>query len=136
MPDYLRRGHARARLIVAVVFVIAGVLHFVIAPFYLAMMPPWLPAHLLLVQVSGVAEILLGLGVLVDRTRVIAGWGLIALLIAVFPANVQMLLNAVASHAGALSLVLLTLRLPLQWVIGRWVYRVAVQVRAPTPATA
>ena len=60
MPDYLRRGHARARLIVAVVFVLAGVLHFVIAPFYLAMMPPWLPAHPLLVQLSGVAEIVLG----------------------------------------------------------------------------
>lgn len=131
MSDFLRRGHARARLIVAVVFVIAGVLHFVIPRFYLAMMPPWLPAHLFLVQLSGVAEIALGLGVLVDRTRVMAGWGLIALLVAVFPANVQMLLNALDAHASAVWLTALVLRLPLQWVIGRWVYRVAVQVRAP-----
>ncbi len=131
MSDFLRRGHARARLIVAVVFVIAGVLHFVIPRFYLAMMPPWLPAHLFLVQLSGAAEIALGLGVLVDRTRVLAGWGLIALLVAVFPANVQMLLNALDAHASAVWLTALVLRLPLQWVIGRWVYRVAVQVRAP-----
>lgn len=131
MSDFLRRGHARARLIVAVVFVIAGVLHFVIPRFYLAMMPPWLPEHLFLVQLSGAAEIALGLGVLVDRTRVMAGWGLIALLVAVFPANVQMLLNALDAHASAVWLTALVLRLPLQWVIGRWVYRVAVQVRAP-----
>lgn len=131
MSDFLRRGHARARLIVAVVFVIAGVLHFVIPRFYLAMMPPWLPEHLFLVQLSGAAEIALGLGVLVDRTRVLAGWGLIALLVAVFPANVQMLLNALDAHASAVWLTALVLRLPLQWVIGRWVYRVAVQVRAP-----
>lgn len=127
----LRRGHARARLIVAVVFGIAGVFHFVMPGFYLAMMPPWLPAHLFLVQLSGVAEIVLGAGVLLDRSRVFAGWGLIALLIAVFPANVQMLLNAIAAHASAAWLTALALRLPLQWVIGRWVYRVAVTVRAP-----
>ncbi len=133
MPDIIHRGHARARLIVAVVFVLAGVMHFVSAPFFLAMMPPWLPAHLLLVQVSGIAEIALGLAVLVDRTRVAAGWGLIALLIAVFPANVQMLLNAIATHASVVSITALVLRLPLQWLIGRWVYRVAVHVRAPAP---
>ncbi len=127
MTDLPSRGHARARLIVAVVFVLAGVLHFVIAPFYLAMMPPWLPAHALLVQVSGVAEIVLGLGVLIDRTRVMAGWGLLALLVAVFPANVQMLLNAIDAQASAVSITMLVLRLPLQWVIGRWVYRGVVR---------
>ena len=107
----------------------AGILHFVIAPFYLAMMPPWLPAPAMLVQLSGVAEVLLGLGVLPDRTRVVAGWGLIALLIAVFPANVQMLLNAVAAQTSTLWLAALVARLPLQWVIGRWVWRVAIRTR-------
>ncbi len=107
-------------------FIVAGALHFVVPAFYLAMMPPWLPAHRALVVVSGIAEIIGGLGLLVDRWRRAAGIGLLLLLVAVFPANVQMLLNARAAGEPEL---LLWLRLPLQFVFLWWVWRVAV-VRA------
>lgn len=113
--------------LIAVTFVIAGVLHFVRPRFYIAMMPPWLPAAAALVLVSGVFEILGGIGVLVPATRVAAGWGLIALLFAVFPANVQMLLNARAAHLSASTMAVLVARLPLQALLMYWVFKATVQ---------
>jgi uncharacterized membrane protein len=71
-------------------YIVAGVLHFVIPKFYLRMMPPWIPAHRFCVYASGVAEIIVGAGLLVEVTRPWAAWGVIALLIAVFPANLYM----------------------------------------------
>jgi len=58
-----------------------------------AIMPPYLPAHLELVYISGVFEMLGGLGALFSQTRKPAGWGLIALLVAIFPANLHMALS-------------------------------------------
>ena len=72
------------RWVLAVFFIGAGVNHFRHPAFYQAMMPPWLPWPDALILISGVAEILGGLGVLVPRARRFAGWGLIALLVAVF----------------------------------------------------
>jgi uncharacterized membrane protein len=87
----------KARAVVAValgvLFTIAGSMHFLRTEFYLRMMPPYIPAHLLLVQISGICEILGGIGLIVPRTRAVAAIGLIALLIAVFPANIQMALR-------------------------------------------
>lgn len=74
-------------------FIAAGANHFVNPDFYLQMMPAYLPAHRELVAVSGVLEILGGVAVLIPRVRRIAGWGLVALLLAVFPANLHMALN-------------------------------------------
>jgi len=113
--------------LIGLIFVVGGVMHFLRPRFYLAMMPPWLPAAAALVLVSGVFEILGGIGVLVPATRVIAGWGLIALLFAVFPANVQMLLNARAAHASASTMAVLVARLPLQVLLVYWVFRATVQ---------
>ena len=106
------------------VFVVAGVLHFVAPGTYERIMPPYLPLHRALVYGSGVAEVLGGLGLLPARTRRLAGVGLILLLLAVFPANVQMLGDARA--AGKLSwwVALLWLRLPLQGVLAAWVWKV------------
>lgn len=115
--------------LIGLIFVVGGVMHFLRPRFYLAMMPPWLPAAAALVLVSGVFEILGGIGVLVPATRVIAGWGLIALLFAVFPANVQMLLNARAAHASASTMAVLVARLPLQALLVYWVFRATVQRR-------
>ena len=114
-------------VLIAVIFVIAGALHFLRPRFYVAMMPPWLPAAAALVFVSGAFEILGGIGVLVPATRVAAGWGLIALLVAVFPANIQMLLNARAAHASATTMAVLVARLPLQALLVYWVFRSTVQ---------
>ena len=114
-------------VLIAAIFVGGGVLHLVKPDAYVRIMPPWLPAPMALVLISGVFEILGGVGVLLPATRVAAGWGLIALLIAVTPANVQMLLNARAAHASALWMTGLIARLPLQPAIIYWVFRATIR---------
>ena len=81
--------NARAiiRLIVALGFILAGVNHFLAPEVYLAMMPPFLPAPDLLHKIAGGAEVLGGLGLLIPQTRRLAVIGLVALLVAIFPAN-------------------------------------------------
>ena len=106
--------------LLTLVFIGAGILHFVAPSTYLRIMPPYLPAPLLLVYVSGAAEIAGGLGLLLPATRQAAGWGLILLLVAVFPANVYMLQ---AQGAGlSVPMWALWLRLPLQLVLVAWVW--------------
>ncbi len=104
-------------------------LHFLKPEPYLAIMPPWLPAHALLVQISGIAELAGGVGLLLPRWRRAAGIGLILLLIAIVPANIQMLLNYQARGAPSGEIVLLWLRLPLQLVLIWAVWRVSVSKR-------
>ena len=83
----------RSQRLLAGFFTFAGIMHFLRPREYEAMMPPSIPAHKEAVQVSGVAEIAGGLAVLPRATRRFAGWWLIALLIAVFPANIHMAVN-------------------------------------------
>jgi len=89
--------HTTARTIsvwvIGAFFIAAGAYHLIHPRPYLAMIPTYLPAPAVLVAVSGVAEILGGVGVLLSVTRVVAGWGLIALLLAVFPANLHVALH-------------------------------------------
>ena len=108
------------KLLLALVFVVAGVNHFVSEAFYLRMMPPYLPAHRLLVFWSGVAEVALGLLLLIPRFTRLSAWGLIALLVAVFPANMQMALNP--ALFPEFSPAVLWLRLPLQAVLVFWAH--------------
>jgi uncharacterized membrane protein len=110
-------------LVMGVFYVVAGLAHFVRPDFYLPMMPPWLPTHRELIFLSGVAEVLLGVAVLVPRLRRIAGWGIIALLIAIFPANLHIALHDVpvfgaTQGAGIWNWV----RLPLQAVLIAWAW--------------
>ena len=110
-----------SRYALALLFVGAGVLHFLRPATYLAIMPPALPAPLALVYVSGFFELVGGLGLLPARTRRLAGWGLLALLVAVFPANVYMALIHEQLHIpGWVAWGRLPLQLPLLW----WVWRV------------
>lgn len=67
-----------------------GIKHFTNAEWFMQIMPPYLPFHLELVYISGFFEILLGLMLFIRKLRPIAGWGLILLLIAVFPANIYL----------------------------------------------
>ena len=113
----------RSLVLIAIVFITAGLLHLLKPAPYIRIVPPWLPAPATLVMVSGVCEILGGLGVLLPATRVAAGWGLIALLVAVLPANVQMLLDAHARHVSRLWQLSLALRIPLQAALIWWVWR-------------
>jgi uncharacterized membrane protein len=113
--------------LIALLFTTSGVLHLVKPQPFVSIMPPWLPGALVLVLVSGVFEIAGAAGLLVPYTRVAAGWSLIVLLVAVFPANVQMLLNARDSHASALWIASLIARLPLQVLLVIWVYRSSIR---------
>ena len=98
-------------------FVAIGVAHFVRPEPFVAIMPPYLPLHLELVYLSGLFEILGGLGLIVSPTRKYAAWGLIALLIAVYPANIHMLVNEVYIEGLPKSKLMLWLRMPVQFVL-------------------
>jgi uncharacterized membrane protein len=100
-------------MLMAFFFIIAGTLHFTNAAFYLTIMPLILPHPLALVYISGAFEILGGIGVLAPACRRAAGHGLIALLIAVFPANIKMFADHVHEGFSPVT-VALFLRLPLQ----------------------
>jgi uncharacterized membrane protein len=106
--------------LLGVLFVAQGVNHFVSADFMVRIMPPYLPWHYELVILSGVFEILGGIGLLIPRLQVAAAWGLIALLVAVFPANVHMALHA--EDYPQLPPAVLWGRLPLQAAFIAWAY--------------
>ncbi|MDQ2999967.1 MAG: DoxX family protein [Fibrobacterota bacterium] len=99
----------------ALFFTVAGANHFFAPEWYLKIMPPFLPWHRPLVYLSGALEMALGLALLSPRLERKAGWGLAALLLGVFPANVHMALHPEAFPA--FKPLTLWLRLPLQFVL-------------------
>ena len=109
-------------LIPGVLFIAAGAMHFVRPALYEKIMPPGIGHASELVALSGVAEIAGGLGLLIPRTRRAAGYGLIALLLAVWPANISMAVDAqrFATIAPAWAL---WARVPLQIGLMWWVER-------------
>ena len=113
------------RLLLGAFFLAAGALHFLKPKPYVATVPEVLPRKLEIVYASGVAEIAGGVLVLPERTRRAAGWWLIATLVVVFPANVNMAVNA--ERFRSVPEPLLWARLPLQALLIRWVWRVAVR---------
>jgi uncharacterized membrane protein len=116
----------RSRRLLAGFFAYAGAMHFVIPRKYEAIMPPSFPRHREAVAVSGVAEIVGGAAVLSPRTRRFARWWLLALLVAVFPANVHMAVNPDQIKGLDLDRLprwALWARLPLQPLAMLWVWR-------------
>jgi uncharacterized membrane protein len=110
-----------ARVLMGVLYVVAGAGHFIVTRAYVQIVPNYLPAHRELVLISGVAEIAGGLGILFPPTRRAAAWGIILLLIAVFPANLWM-----AQHPELFPTVpqwISWLRLPLQLPLIWWAYQ-------------
>jgi uncharacterized membrane protein len=110
---------------ICVLFVAAGVNHFALPNLYLKIMPDYLPWPLALVYVSGFFEVVGGIGVAVPQLRRASGWGLIALLVAVFPANVNMVFNA--DRFPDIPYWALATRLPLQGLLIAWVWWAAVR---------
>lgn len=107
-------------LLLAPAYVLIGVRHFTHPDAFVGIVPPYLPEPLLLVYISGVAEILGGLGVIPFVTRKWAGWGLVALLIAVFPANFHMAMNP--DQFPELSETALYIRLAIQFLLVAWAW--------------
>ncbi len=110
-----------SKWVLGLFFVSAGISHFVLTDFFVRIVPPYIPWPLAMVYVSGIFEVLLGVLLFIPRWSALAAWGLIALLIAVFPANIHMAVHAeefadIASPAG------LWMRLPLQAVLIAWAF--------------
>jgi uncharacterized membrane protein len=121
------------RLLLALLFIAAGALHFLNTAFYVNIVPPYLPHPRELVLLSGIAEILGGCGVLVPRARRAAGWGLVLLLLAVFPANLHMAQEALRNGGLSPWTLLLLVRLPLQLALIAWVERATRPDPTPAP---
>ncbi len=108
-----------SKYLLAIFMITAGIMHFANPAFFLKVMPPYLPLHKELVLVSGAFEVLLGVLLLVPQTSRMAAWGIVALLIAVFPANLYLYQHQDILPASPL---IHFLRLPLQGVFILWAY--------------
>lgn len=98
-------------------YILAGIMHFLNPDFFLTIMPPYVPFHLALVYASGFIEILLGSLLMIRKYQVYAAWGIIALLIAVYPANIYLAFDETAQKALSVSPFIASwVRLPLQFV--------------------
>jgi uncharacterized membrane protein len=117
LPRATDRHRERLRLLLAVIMMAMGILHFAAAGPFVRMVPSWLPAPLALVLVSGVFEALGGAGLLVARVRRPASIGLVLLFLAVFPANINMALHPDLFGISAWAL---WARLPLQALLIAW----------------
>jgi uncharacterized membrane protein len=118
----------------AIFYIFAGTLHFVNPEPYLKIMPPYIPWHLAMIYVSGAGEIAGGLGLLIPVLRRSAAWGLVALLIAVLPANIYMATAQIQPMSVVIPPVLLWLRIPIQGVLIWWVLWCTQPQRTDNPA--
>lgn len=105
-------------IVMSLLYIIAGINHFIHPIFYLKIMPSYFPIPLELVYISGICEIFLGLLLLFQKTRKIACWLIIAMLIVFLPIHIQMVIDnfEIASLLFWISIV----RIPLQFVLIRW----------------
>ena len=105
--------------------IVAGILHFIATDAYVGIMPDYLPLHRELVYLSGIFEVLSGLGLLWHKTRQAAGACLILLFLAVLPANINMAVQDIQPASLHIPAFLLWARLPLQLVFIYWAWRVS-----------
>lgn len=108
-----------SKYVYGIFLIVAGANHFVMPDVYMKIMPPYLPWHRELVFLSGVAEFGLGALLLAPRFTKIAAWGIIALMIAIFPANIYLYQHQEILPAPP---IVHLLRLPLQGVFIAWAY--------------
>ena len=116
-----------SRTLLGATFILAGINHFRNPAPYLQIMPDYLPAHEELIAISGAAEILGGLGVLLPKTQRAAAWSLILLLLAVFPANIYAAQNGMEVFGKDVPKWALWARLPMQILLIWWVYKACLE---------
>ena len=122
------------RALLAVAMIAIGIAHFVAPAGFVKIVPAWLPYAYALVIVSGAFEIVLGAGLLLPSTRRLAGFGLIALYVAVFPANVTMAMHQIQPEHTTLPVWMFWARLPLQLLLIAWAWWVSHEGRAKEPS--
>ena len=122
-PDRFARPRDWSRRVLAAGFIGAGALHFIVPGVYEAVMPSYLPLHRELVLVSGLLEIIGGLGLVAPSSGVrrAAGWGLAVLLVLIFPANIHMAVNEVQVAGVRTGSLGWWFRLPFQPLLIWWV---------------
>jgi uncharacterized membrane protein len=118
------------RLLLTALFLLAGTVHLRAPELFMPVMPPWIPFHRACILISGVCEILGGVGLLVPfrSVQLVSGWGLTLLLVAVFPANIYMAAAHIKVHGFPSRAWMGWARLPLQpllilavlWVTSIW----------------
>jgi uncharacterized membrane protein len=118
--QHRRLSETFARRVLSIFFVVAGAMHFVVPGIYIRIVPPSLPFPALIVLISGIAEIAGGLGLLFPITQRAAAWGLVLLLLAVFPANIYMAVAHLPFSGIFGKSWLQWLRLPLQFPLIYW----------------
>lgn len=117
--NWMKHSKTASKFLLAALMVGVGSMHFVQTDFFTRIMPPYLPWHRELVYISGICEAVLGLLLLVPRLSRFAAWGIIALLIAVFPANIYLYQHQELLPATPTAHFL---RLPLQAIFIVWAY--------------
>ncbi|MEO0455570.1 MAG: hypothetical protein AAF152_03175 [Cyanobacteria bacterium P01_A01_bin.114] len=122
MPQFLVANKRTLRGILAICMIVVGSLHFAAPGPFIKIVPGFLPAPAALVYISGAIEILLGIALLVRQTQQLAAWGLIALFIAVYPANINMAVNDIQLEGIPSGWWVHAIRLPFQFVLIAWAY--------------
>ena len=107
------------KIVLAIFMIFAGSYHFVKPDFYIRMIPSSLPNPRGLIIISGLFEILGGVGLLIPQTTIFSAWGLVALLFAVFPANFYMAIKSIPYVDGQPAFIA-WLRLPMQFIFIAW----------------
>lgn len=122
MINLIKSNKELLRVILAVCIIVAGILHFAVPEPFIRIVPDFLPSPAALVYISGVFEILGGIGLLTPPVSQLAAWGLLALFIAVFPANINMAVNHIHIDGIPDGNWFQAIRLPFQAVLIAWAY--------------
>jgi uncharacterized membrane protein len=135
-PWVALRTQAAGVIGLSLLFLFTGAGHFLQTEPMSQMLPPWVPAPVALVYLTGVLELAIAIGLLLPETRRAAGWMAAAVLVLFFPANIYAAINHVPMGGHAWGPVYLMVRAPLQLAILFWVYRftLASAPRAKVPA--
>ena len=114
-----------SRLVMCLLYIAAGINHFIQPLFYIKIMPGYFPIPLALIYISGVCEIAFGILVFFKKYRKTACWLIIAMLIAFLPIHIQMLIDNYSKNG--LLFWISVIRIPLQFVLILWAFKVSKQ---------